>query len=203
MEDVILGAHGRGGVVFTDSRSTELAGCCELRPRVYDDSRGRLVKVFHRDAFAALGFATDFVETYYSMSHRGVIRGLHFQTPPAEHAKLVCCTSGRVQDAVVDLRRGSPTYGMYVTLELSAEIGNMLYIPPGMAHGFCVLSRQAHMVYQVTSQYDAGHDAGIRWDSARIPWKIAAPILSERDRNHPALSDFSSPFLYHPGGRRQ
>jgi dTDP-4-dehydrorhamnose 3,5-epimerase len=164
--------------------ATGLPGCLEIRPRLFADARGRFVKVFHRAAFASAGLATEFAEEYYSVSRRGVIRGLHFQRPPRDHAKLVYCVAGRVQDAVV---------------ELSAEVGNMLYIPNGLAHGFCVLSDAATLVYKVTSVYSSEHDAGIRWDSAGIPWAETAPILSERDRQHPALVDFATPFIYRAG----
>ncbi len=179
---------------------TTIPGCVELRPRLQEDMRGRFVKVFHRDAFAAAGLATDYAEEYYSTSHRGVIRGLHFQLPPHDHAKLVYCVSGKVQDVVLDLRVGSPSQGGHKLVELSAEAGNMLYIPPGLAHGFCVLGESATLVYKVTSVYSAAHDAGILWNSAGIAWAVENPILSERDRAHPTLADFASPFVY--GGRR-
>jgi len=176
--------------------ATAIPGCHEIRTRRLDDSRGRFVKIFNREAFATVGLATDFAEEYYSVSHRGVIRGLHFQTPPMDHAKLVYCVAGRVQDAVVDLRVGSPGQGRHLVVELSAEAGNMLYIPSGLAHGFCVLSESATLVYKVTSVYSPDHDAGIQWDSAGIPWAERKPILSGRDRSHPALADYSSPFVY-------
>ncbi len=176
--------------------TTSLRGCLEIRPRLLDDERGRFVKVFHQAAFASAGLATEFVEEYYSVSRRGVIRGLHFQHPPRDHAKLVYCVAGRVQDAVVDLRVGSPTEGRHALVELSAETGNMVYIPSGLAHGFCVLSDSATLVYKVTSVHSPEHDAGIRWDSAGIPWAVTAPILSERDRQHPGLAGFASPFSY-------
>lgn len=176
--------------------ATGLPGCFEIRPRMFDDDRGRFVKVFRRDVFAAAGLATDFAEEFYSVSRRGVIRGLHFQLPPMDHAKLVYCVAGRVQDAVVDLRVGSPTHGGHGVVELSADAGNMLYIPRGLAHGFCALSETAILVYKVTSVYSPEHDAGIRWDSAGIPWAVDVPILSARDYRHPKLADFVSPFIY-------
>lgn len=180
-------------------RPTHLPGCVELLPPHQEDPRGGFVKVFHRDAFAALGLETDFPEEYYSLSRRGVIRGLHFQVPPAEHAKLVFCTQGRVQDVAVDLRAGSPTYGQHAVVELSAQAANLLYIPPGLAHGFCVLSDWATLVYKVSSQYSPDHDAGILWNSAGIDWAVDEPVLSARDQAHPGLGDFLTPFGSNPG----
>lgn len=179
-----------------DLAETGLPGCLVIRPRPFDDDRGRFVKVFQRDIFAAAGLAVDFAEEYYSVSRQGVIRGLHFQRPPHDHAKLVYCVAGRVQDAVVDLRAGSPTQGGHAVVELSADLGNMLYIPSGLAHGFCVLSESAALVYKVTTVHAPEHDAGIRWDSAGIPWAETAPVLSERDRSHPPLAALATPFVY-------
>lgn len=175
---------------------TALPGCLELSPPRQQDERGSFVKVFHRDAFAALKLPVDFPEVYYSLSQRDVVRGLHFQTPPAQHAKLVHCPQGRIRDAVVDLRAGSPTFGQHCVVELSSEAANMLYIPPGLAHGFRTLSDTAIVVYHVSSQYSPEHDKGIRWNSAGIAWGIEQPILSERDAAHPALADFATPFRY-------
>lgn len=176
--------------------TTAIPGCVELQPRVHEDPRGRFVKTYHNRAFASLGLETELAEEYYSVSHRGVIRGLHFQVPPMDHAKIVYCVSGRVQDAVLDLRAGSPVYGHYALLELSASSGNILYVPRGVAHGFCVLSDTATLVYNVSSVYSPEHDGGIRWNSAGIPWAEANPSLSERDRAFPLFESFVSPFLF-------
>ncbi|BBL74474.1 dTDP-4-dehydrorhamnose 3,5-epimerase family protein [Methylomagnum ishizawai] len=181
-----------------EARATVLPGCLELRPRIVGDGRGRFVKVFHAEAFAALGLETVYPEEYYSVSKAGVIRGLHFQIPPMDHAKLVYCVAGRIQDAALDIRRGSPTYGRSLTLELSAELGNMLYLPSGLAHGFCVLGETAVVVYKTSRPYSPAHDSGLRWDSAGIPWHTAEPILSERDQGHPPLAGYASPFVFIP-----
>lgn len=181
-----------------EKRSTIVPGCFELLPLVVSDARGTFVKTFNADAFAAVRLRTDWAEQYYSCSTKGALRGLHFQSPPHEHAKLVYCTAGEVLDAVLDLRRGSPAYGMHVCIRLSAARGNMLYLEAGLAHGFYTLSESATLVYNVTSMYAPGHDSGIRWDSAGIPWPDATPLLSDRDRALRALADFQSPFHYHP-----
>lgn len=178
-------------------RETAIPGCYELVPPRLEDERGVFVKTFHRDVFAASGLETDFREQFYTTSRRGVLRGLHFQIPPADHVKLVHCICGEVFDAVVDLRVGSPTYGQHLTFTLSAEKANLLYIPKGLAHGFHVTSSLAVMCYAVSSIHSPAHDAGIRWDSAGIPWPDANPIMSKRDEGFEELSTFASPFRYH------
>jgi len=179
-----------------DMISTCMPGVIEMRSRIHEDVRGRFVKVFHRDAFYSVGLHADYAETFYSVSRRHVVRGLHFQIPPMAHAKLVSCVQGRIQDAVVDLRQGSPTYGQYALTELSEEAGNVLYIPQGIAHGFCTLSETAVVVYHVSSVHSPEHDRGVRWDSADIPWAVNSPIMSDRDQSFPPLAAFASPFTY-------
>lgn len=174
--------------------STPLEGCFELQPIVRGDKRGSFVKIFHADIFEELGLATDFKEEYYSTSIKNVLRGMHFQTPPADHVKLVCCIEGAVKDVVVDLRKNSATFGKHCAFNLSAEKANMLYIPKGLAHGFLTLSERAIMLYNVTSVYSPENDKGILWSSCGIDWQCDAPIISARDQNHPPLAAFDSPF---------
>ncbi|WP_305906538.1 dTDP-4-dehydrorhamnose 3,5-epimerase [Methylomarinum sp. Ch1-1] len=177
---------------------SSIPGCVELLPNRFQDHRGAFVKTFHEPSFAKLGLETNYAEEFYSVSALGVIRGLHFQHPPDDQVKLIYCAYGKVQDAVVDLRRGSPTYGHYQVFEISAETGNMLYIPSGLAHGFCTLSEQATMMYKVSKTYSPACDSGIRWDSLDIPWATERPILSERDQTHPPFQNYRSPFVYRP-----
>lgn len=183
-------------------KALALAGCYEMQPRVSDDARGRFVKTFHKDAYAQLGLHTEFAEEYYSHSRRGVIRGMHFQTPPAEHVKLVYCVQGEVFDVVVDLRVGSPTYGKTATLTLSATQGNQVYIPAGFAHGFCATSDTATLVYKVSTVYAPQHDSGVLWSSLGVVWPLndgaGAPVMSERDGGFLPLAAFQSPFVYAP-----
>jgi dTDP-4-dehydrorhamnose 3,5-epimerase len=179
-----------------DLMPSKLAGCFELQPKVFEDARGRFVKVFHEHAFAARGLETSFTEEYYSVSHKSVIRGLHFQLPPMDHVKMVYCVKGEVLDAVVDLRVGSPTYGQHAVFQLSAAKANSIYIPKGMAHGFCALSDQSIMVYKTSTSYSAAHDAGVLWDSAGIPWPTTRMIISARDESFVPLDKFASPFRY-------
>ena len=173
---------------------TGLAGCCVVRAKVREDARGSFTKVYHEEAFRELGLATDFREEYYSVSKKDVLRGMHFQLPPADHEKLVWCMSGKVLDVVLDLRRASSTYGAHQSFMLSGSSGEMIYIPRGMAHGFLTLSDEAVMMYKVTSVYAPACDAGIRWDTAGIDWGVSSPLLSERDQGFVSLADFSSPF---------
>ena len=173
-----------------------LVGAYIIRPRVFADARGSFVKTFHAPLFADNGLRTDWREEFYSVSRRGVIRGLHFQTPPAQHAKLVTCVAGKVIDVAVDLRRGSPTEGRVCSVTLDDRDGLGLYLPSGVAHGFQSLSEQSTMLYKVTSVHAPHSDAGIAFDSIAFDWPITDPIVSDRDREHPALADYASPFTF-------
>lgn len=177
-------------------RGTKLPGCFEVQPRIFDDERGRFVKVFHQEEFMRLGLETKFKEEYYSHSQRGVIRGMHFQLPPSDHVKLVYCVQGEVQDVILDLRIGSPAFGQFDTVKLSAEQGNYLYIPKGLAHGFCTTSTFATVVYKVSTLYDPKHDSGVLWNSFGFEWPTLEPVMSTRDTSFTPLSAFHSPFVY-------
>lgn len=179
--------------------STTLPGCYRIAPKAIFDNRGWFVKVLHQTIFAEHGLISCFAEEYYSVSKRGVLRGLHFQVPPAEHVKLVYCVKGAVADAVVDLRRGSPTYGKHELFELDQDNSNALYIPAGFAHGFYARTDDAIMLYKVTSVYSPQYDKGILWSSAEIAWPDTNLLISERDRAFPTLANFESPFVYIPG----
>ena len=179
-------------------KELEVPGCFEIQPRIFNDERGRFVKVFHFDEFSKLGLQTAFTEEYYSHSNRGVIRGMHFQAPPSDHIKLVYCVDGEVQDVVLDLRRDSPKYGKSTSITLSSERGNLIYIPKGLAHGFCVTSEVATLIYKVSTVYDSKNDTGIHWDSFGFQWAISNPIISQRDANFGSLQQFVSPFTYEP-----
>ena len=177
-------------------RNTSIPGCLLINPRVLSDERGLFVKTYHREAYASMGLELPLAEEYYSVSHRRVLRGLHFQTLPMDVIKLVHCIHGEVVDAVVDLRVGSPTYGKHEVLELSGEKGSMLYVPSGLAHGFYVLSPQAILVYKVSKVYSTECDTGIHWASAGIPWPDPNPVVSKRDQEFVPFSEFRSPFKF-------
>jgi len=166
----------------------------EIISSIHEDQRGCFRKTFQDSVFRQLGMPVDFSEEYYSVSKKNVLRGLHFQLPPMDHEKIVYCPLGKVMDVVVDLRKKSDSFGQYQIFDLSAEKGNMIYIPKGFAHGFYTLSDEAIMMYKVTSLYSKEHDSGILWSSLGIPWPTTSPILSERDQSFLHLSDFDSPF---------
>ena len=177
-----------------EKNKTDLAGCFELQPRIFKDDRGSLVKTFHEDTFISLGLETNFTEEYYSVSKKSVLWGLHFQLPPNDHIKCVTCISGKIYDVVVDLRKDSPTYRQHYSVILDANIGNMLYIPTGFAHGFYVLSNEAIFLNRTTVVFKPESDTGIKWDSCGIEWPNMNPILSEKDESMISLDKFNSPF---------
>jgi dTDP-4-dehydrorhamnose 3,5-epimerase len=155
------------------------------------------VKIFRSDQFQEYGLDTEFAEEYYTISKRDVIRGMHFQVPPMDHAKLIYCPVGKIKDVVLDLRRGSPTYGAHEIFELDSDNRDALYISRGLAHGFHVEDEVAVVVYKVTSSYSPEHDRGIRWDSIGYDWPVKDPVLSDRDRLFPTFDEFDSPFIFH------
>ncbi|MFO7669638.1 MAG: dTDP-4-dehydrorhamnose 3,5-epimerase family protein [Bacteroidales bacterium] len=173
---------------------TGIEGCFEIRPRIFQDQRGRFVKLFHRDFFDDLGLQSVYEEEYYSVSPARVIRGLHFQIPPKEHVKLVSCLKGSILDVVYDLRTESKTYGQVFSLELSSERGNMLYVPEGLAHGFYVLSESAIFLSMNSKKFSQECDRGIRWNSIPFDWPDRDPIVSEKDMNMVPLKEFDNPF---------
>ena len=182
-------------------RNTSIPGCVELFPDVREDDRGRFVKTFQRNVFCEWALRTSFAEEFFSTSRKGVLRGLHFQVPPYALNKLVYCLEGRALDAVVDLRRGSPTFGQHEMFELNGKLVNMLYLAPGLAHGFYALTENVIMAYKTTELYSPEHDKGVLWNSAGISWPDIHPILSDRDKMFPPLAEFNSPFIFQEGKR--
>jgi len=175
-------------------KNTPIPGCFEIIPSIRRDSRGMFIKIFHKPEFKKLGLNTDFREDYYSVSKKGVLRGLHFQNPPSALSKLIFCVEGDILDAVVDLRKKSGTFGKAFTLKISTRKANMLYIPEGCAHGFYAISEKVVMLYKTSAVYSPAQDAGILWNSAGIKWPCRNPILSPRDSSFPPLKDFKSLF---------
>ncbi len=160
----------------------------------FPDERGLFVKTFHDSTLKAAGIDFQLKESYFSVSNKDVIRGLHFQTPPAQHAKIVFCPAGAILDLILDLRKDSPTFGKYHAEILSAENRRAYYIPEGFAHGFRSLTEGAITYYLVSSEYDRESDTGIRWDSIGYDWECPAPVMSVRDLSFAAFEDFDSPF---------
>lgn len=168
--------------------ATALPGVCLIEPRVVADSRGSFTETWQAERYRQADIPGPFVQDNYSRSRRGVLRGLHYQLAHPQ-GKLVWVVHGAVFDVAVDIRRGSPTFGCWVGEMLSGENHRQLYIPPGYAHGFCVLSESADFLYKCTDFYTPGDDYGLRWDDPRlgIDWPLTAPLLSEKDRRLPSL----------------
>jgi dTDP-4-dehydrorhamnose 3,5-epimerase len=158
------------------------------------DDRGCFVKTFHADVLQQAGLPSVFRESFYSISRKNVIRGMHFQAPPADHAKLIFVTQGEILDVALDIRKTSPTYGMFATACLSAATNQAIFIEPGFAHGFAALQDNTMVMYLQTSVYDPDLDSGIHPLSCGIDWGIATPILSVRDVQLPPFRSFDTPF---------
>jgi dTDP-4-dehydrorhamnose 3,5-epimerase len=169
-----------------------------IKPRVIRDGRGFLMEGYKRSDFAAQGITENFVQCNHSRSSRGILRGLHYQKHPKAQGKLVRALYGEVFDVAVDLRRGAPTYGKWLGMTLSPDNPRMIYIPPGFAHGFCVLSEEAEVLYMSTEEYAPSHEAGVIWNDPdlAVRWPVADPQLSHRDRSWPRLRDADNNFEY-------
>ena len=178
-----------------DRLPTRLEGLALLAPTVHGDERGFLVETYRADAWARHGIPTEFVQDNHSRSRRGTLRGIHFQTQPGQ-GKLVRVARGSVYDVVVDLRRGSPTFGEWEGVELDDERGLQLWIPVGFGHGFCVTSEVADFVYKCTSYYDPATESGFSFadPDVGIEWPEGELIYSERDHNAPRLAEIDPPF---------
>lgn len=181
-----------------DVEKTAIEGVFILTPRRFGDDRGWFSEVWNRQTLAGAGIEADFVQDNHSMSRaRGTLRGLHYQAPPHAQAKLVRCGAGAVWDVAVDARRGSPTYGQWVGVELSAANGRQLFVPEGCLHGFSTLTEGAEVLYKCTDYYAPDADGSVAWDSAAlgIDWKLdALPELSAKDAAAPDFSAWASPF---------
>lgn len=173
---------------------TPFEGLFVLQTNNFQDARGAFQKLFNEEFFKENGLVCDFKEIYYSVNKKDVIRGMHFQTPPADHVKLVHVSHGSIIDVVVDIRKSSSTYGQCFSIQLDDKKAQYLYIPKGFAHGFRSLEDDTIVNYAQTSCYDKDHDCGIASDSIDFNWEVAEPIRSGRDLTFPKLSDFNSPF---------
>ena len=170
------------------------SGCYLITPRKMQDARGAFVKNFQASLLKKHDLEFDLQEEFYSISAKHVFRGLHFQTPPAAHAKIVYCATGQVTDFILDLRKSSPTYGQHKSVVLSGENGLSLYMPVGIAHGFYTHEEKTIMMYKTTSEYSANNDDGILWQSTGIELDAENIVISERDQSFQSLNEFKSPF---------
>lgn len=169
-----------------------------IQPPVFPDERGFFMETYKYSEFSRNGIAEQFVQTNHSHSARNTLRGLHYQKTPHAQGKLVRVVIGEVFDVVVDIRKGSPRYGQWAGSQLSASNNNILYIPPGFAHGAWVLSEQASLLYMVTQEYAPECEAGVIWNdpALAITWPAGEPVLSARDRNWPPLRAADNNFTY-------
>jgi dTDP-4-dehydrorhamnose 3,5-epimerase len=163
-----------------------------VQPKIIADDRGFFFETYRRNEYAGIGIEAEFVQDNHSRSMRGTIRALHFQLTPGQ-AKLIRVARGSIYDVAVDLRKGSPTYGEFEAFELSDENAHQIFIPVGFAHGFCVTSEQADVAYKVSSYYDQATERGIAWDDPDIgiPWPTEEPLVSDRDRTNPRLTEIA------------
>lgn len=180
---------------------TALPGVVILSPQRFGDARGWFCETWNASRMAEAGLDLAFVQDNHSMSAAvGTLRGLHYQAPPRAQDKLVRCSRGAILDVAVDIRRGSPTYGKWVGVELSAENGRQLLVPKGFLHGFVTRAPDTEVQYKCTDTYAPDCDGGIRWNDPDIgiDWGLggAEPVLSDKDRAAPFLRDFASPFEY-------
>ena len=177
---------------------TKISDLIIIEPTVFGDARGYFLESYNKKKFEEVVGKTSFVQDNESKSSKGVMRGLHFQKPPFEQAKLVRCIEGEVLDVAVDIRKGSPTYGNHVAVKLSGENKMQLFVPRGFAHGFLVLSDTATFAYKVDNTYAPEFDAGIRWNDKElnIQWGLeeSQVMISVKDAELPFLSEFESPF---------
>ena len=169
-----------------------------VRAKRLSDDRGFFVETYKRDDFEANGISETFVQDNHSRSTLGVLRGLHYQKTPRAQGKLIQVLKGEIYDVAVDIRRGSPTYGQSIGIHLSEARSELLYVPSGFAHGFCVLSEVADFTYKCTDIYAPETYRGISWDDPDlgISWPIKNPILSKRDQNLPPLKEADNNFIY-------
>jgi dTDP-4-dehydrorhamnose 3,5-epimerase len=167
-----------------------------IEPKVFEDPRGYFFESYNKEVFNRHGITTEFVQDNQSLSQKGVLRGLHFQNPPHAQAKLVRVITGSVLDVAVDIRKGSPTYGQHVAEVLTASKKNMLYVPPGFAHGFVVLEDNTIFSYKCSDLYHKESEDSILWSDPdlQINWGITNPILSEKDKLAKRFKDFESKF---------
>ena len=181
-----------------------LADLTIFRPRVFADARGDFRELYHAERYRDAGLDATFVQDNLSRSRRGTVRGLHLQHPRAQ-GKLVTVLDGAVRDVAVDVRRGSPTFGRTAALELTADEGTQLWIPPGFAHGFVVLTASAAVAYKCTAPYSPADELTVRWDDPAlgIDWGVDVPLLSDRDAAAPTLAEIPADRLppYAPPAR--
>ncbi|HUC93014.1 MAG TPA: dTDP-4-dehydrorhamnose 3,5-epimerase [Paenibacillus sp.] len=178
---------------------TKIAGVKLIEPLVFGDHRGFFMESYNEETYRKNGIAAIFRQDNHSLSaEAGVLRGLHYQLRPKAQTKLIRVVSGAIYDVVVDIRKGSPTFGRWESFTLSEDNKLQLLVPPGFAHGFCTLTPNCEVLYKVDELYSPEHDRGIAWDDPAlgIDWPTSEPILSGKDRKHPILAEAENNFRY-------
>jgi len=168
---------------------TDIPDVILIKPKVFEDERGFFMETYVKEDFEEAGIKVEFIQENHSKSKYAVLRGLHFQREPYAQSKLVRCIRGKILDVAVDLRKNSPTFKKYVSIELSEDNKLMLFIPKGFAHGFLVLSKEAEVIYKVDNIYAPDYESGLLWNDEQvgIEWPIEEPILAEKDKKWPSL----------------
>ena len=173
---------------------TDFEGLFIVEHRIFKDDRGVFVKTYNAEAFKHFNINLEISERYFSVSKKNVIRGMHFQTPPKDHTKLVTVISGKILDVVLDLRKGSNTFGKYFSKELDNNNYKTIIIPKGFAHGFKAMENNTIVEYNQSTCYSLKNDDGIRFDSFGFDWKVVKPIVSKRDLSFHPFGEYKSPF---------
>jgi dTDP-4-dehydrorhamnose 3,5-epimerase len=177
---------------------TKIPGLLIIKPDVFEDERGYFFESYNRDKFVSEGIDNVFIQDNESKSMKGVLRGLHFQNPPYEQGKLVRVMKGAVIDVAVDIRKNSPTYGQWDSIELTESNKIMYWVPPGMAHGFVTLEDETVFFYKCTNLYNKASEGSIRWNDSdlNVNWGLSNPIISEKDKIAPFFNELKSQFEY-------
>jgi len=198
MESISGWLRSREFPVPFDFRQMNIPGLMLIEPKAFGDDRGFFLEIYKHTDFSKAGIIEHFVQDNFSSSVKGVLRGLHYQKEPRAQGKLVRCMKGSIFDVAVDIRKGSPTYGRWAGVELSAENSLMLYVPTGFAHGFLTLSEMAEVLYKCTAEYSPADDRGIIWNDPdiNIAWVEQAPLLSGKDAVLPPLRSADHEFRY-------
>lgn len=179
-------------------KALEAPGAVYIEPDIYGDERGFLTEIYKFQEFEKSGMTKPFVQVNHSKSLKNVLRGLHYQKNPMAQGKLITVVEGEIFDVAVDIRVGSPMYGRWIAMTLDAQRKNMLYIPEGFAHGFCVLSDTAQVIYYCTEVYSRAHEAGLLWSDPAlgIHWPVEKPLLSDKDKVCSKLDQIDNSFVY-------
>lgn len=169
-----------------------------IEPKVFGDERGFFMEVYNKKDFEEIGLSQEFVQDNHSKSTKDVLRGLHYQKDPMAQGKLVRCVRGAILDVAVDIRKGSPTYGKWVSAEITAENKKLIWVPRGFAHGFITLEDDTEVIYKVDNLYSPENDRGIAWNDpdVGVEWPTDNPILSDKDSKQPLLKDADNNFVY-------